>query len=205
MIYGLISELSSCYPVRILCRLLGVSRSAYYEFVSGRSWHPGPARQRLAEALEKSFEEHKGRYGSRRLCVELRAKGYEVGRYQVRSLMRSLSLEAIQPRSFVPRTTQPDAATARSPNLLIGREPVCSTIREVIVGDITYWPSQSGWLYLAVWMDLFSRRILGWKVDDHMRAELVIKAFEQLPWHSGSIHSDGGTQYKAKDRSGMEV
>ena len=115
-----------------------------------------------------------------------------------------MSLRAIQPRSFVPKTTQNDRSRARSPNLLLGKEPLCSQIREVLVGDITYWPAASGWLYLAVWMDLFSRRILGWQLDDHLQAELVIQAFEKAMNQAGFgpgfiVHSDGGSQYKSRD------
>ena len=181
-----------------------VSRSAYYDFVNGRSWRLSPDQQMLKQEVQAIFEQHQRRYGSRRIHAELRSRGFEVGRHRVRSLMKRQSLKAIQPRSFVPKTTQTDPLKARSPNLLLEKEPLCSRIREVIVGDITYWPAASRWLYLSVWMDLFSRRILGWKVEDHMRAELVTKAFTQLPGQPGNIrgaivHTDGGSQYKSGD------
>ena len=203
MIYGLIEELSSAYPIRVLCTVLGVSKSAYYEYVSGKSGHVSSAQSELLESVLRIFTQHKRRYGSRRIMLELEEEGFKVGRDQVRSLMRKLSLKAIQPRSFVPRTTQADPSRSRSPNLLLSRKPLCHRLREVIVGDITYWPSdQQGWLYLAVWMDLFSRRILGWKVSEHMRAELITEAFEKVlrhhPLAPGTlVHSDGGGQYKS--------
>lgn len=202
MIYGLIEELSSAYPIRVLCTVLGVSKSAYYEYVSGKSGHVSSAQSELLESVLRIFTQHKRRYGSRRIMLELEEEGFKIGRDQVRSLMRKLSLKAIQPRSFVPRTTQADPSRSRSPNLLLSGKPLCHRLREVIVGDITYWPSDQGWLYLAVWMDLFSRRILGWKVSEHMRAELITEAFEKVLRHHSLapgtiVHSDGGGQYKS--------
>ena len=202
MIYGLIQELSPAYPIRVLCKVFGVSKSAYYDYANGKSGHISDAKSDLREAVLAIFTQHKRRYGSRRIMLELRAQGFEVGRDQVRSLMRQLSLQAIQPRSFVPRTTRSDPARARSPNLLLDRKPLCRGLREVIVGDITYWPAARDWLYLSVWMDLFSRRILGWTIAEHMQAELITQAFAKVLHHGrldpGTIiHSDGGGQYKS--------
>ena len=148
------------------------------------------------------FHAHKARYGSRRLKEELKDRGFEVGRDRIRSIMRAHKLVAIQPKSFVPKTTRDDPSKARSPNLLLEREPLCQDVCELIVGDITYWPLKSSWIYLSVWMDLFSRKIVGWALEDHMRAELIEKAFEKVLLqgrvHAGTIvHSDGGAQYKA--------
>ncbi len=116
--------------------------------------------------------------------------------------MKDLSLKAIQPKSFVPRTTQVDPAKARSPNLLLEMATLPNEVNRVIVGDITYLPSESGWLYLATWMDLYSRYITGWQLDDHMQAELVLEAFKKMtknrrPQPGLIVHSDGGRQYTA--------
>ncbi|MEL6675109.1 MAG: IS3 family transposase [Bacteroidota bacterium] len=202
--YGLIKQLSADYPVSVLCKVLAISRSSYYDFVGGRSHQLSAHDLLLMDQVEAIFVDHQGRYGSRRICVELHSKGFVVGRAKVSSLMRKLSLKAIQAKSYVPKTTQDDPSRARAPNLLLDREPLVSQLREVIVGDITYWPCRSGWLYLAVWMDLCSRRILGWKLADHMRAQLVVEAFQKV-WDHGDllpgaiIHSDGGSQYKSHD------
>jgi transposase InsO family protein len=203
LIYGLIQQLSSAYPVSVLCRLLSVSRSGYYAFVKGDSFVLSADQARLRKEVASIFADHNGRYGSRRIQAELRDRGWEVGRDRVRSLMRSLGLKAIQPASFVPKTTQKDPSRARSPNLLLGRDPPAEGLREVLVGDITYWPAERGWWYLSVWMDLFSRRILGWQLEDHMEASLVIcslqKALSRIAKPRQMIvHSDGGTQYKAR-------
>jgi len=195
--------MSSEYPINVLCRLLTVSRSSYYAFVKGDSFTHSDSEEQLREEFASIFRFHKGRYGSRRIVAELRSRGWEVGRDRVRSLMRSLGLKAIQPASFVPKTTQSDPSRIRSPNLLLERESPVNHLREVIVGDITYWPAEAGWWYLSVWMDLLSRRILGWHIEDHMEASLVIrslqKALSQVQDPEGMIvHSDGGTQYKAR-------
>lgn len=202
MTYGLIEAMSEDYPVKRLCEVLGVSRSAYYARVQSTYGASALERSTLAKELEQLFYEHKRRYGSRRLCSALRDQGYVVGRHHVRSLMRKMSLKAIQPRSFVPKTTQVDPSRARSPNLLLEMEGPPQGIKQVLVGDITYLPSEEGWLYLAVWMDLFSRQIVGWHLADHMEAELVRDAFQKVLNKDRIIpgvivHSDGGSQYSA--------
>ena len=133
----------------------------------------------------------------------MKDKGYTIGLYKVKSLMKEQNLIAIQPKQFVPRTTQSNPNLRRSPNLLLDL-PFPDAPNQVIVGDITYLPtpdhSEDGWLYLAVWMDLFSRKIVGWKVDDNMEEDLVIDAFKQViknrqPPKGIIVHSDGGGQY----------
>lgn len=194
--------MSADYPVKRLCKVLEVSRSVYYEFLGGACGSRSLEQFTLANELEQLFYQHKRRYGSRRLCSTLRDQGYEVGRYRVRSLMKAMSLKAIQPKSFVPKTTQVDSSKARSPNLLLDLKGPPEHVKEVLVGDITYVPSRTGWLYLAVWMDLFSRHIVGWHLEDHMQAELVRDAFQKvLNKHRVApgliVHSDGGSQYSA--------
>ncbi|MEO0639472.1 MAG: IS3 family transposase [Bacteroidota bacterium] len=202
MIYGLIKKLSEDYPIGVLCKILSVSKSAYYDFVGGKSWSDSAYQQSLKAEVKSIFEEHKRRYGSRRIVAELRARGFNVGRDRIRSLMKQMALVAIQPKSFIPRTTRSDPSNIRSPNLLLGREELCQKPREILVGDITYWPAEEGWLYLATWMDLYSRRILGWKLEQHMEASLVVDAFKKVLLHGELpeeiiIHSDGGGQYKS--------
>lgn len=202
MIYDAIHELSDQYTTKVLCQVLGVSRSAYYAYRSGNSWGLSPERSFLESELKKAFALHKQRYGSRRLTDELKGMGHAVGRHQVRSMMKSLSLQAIQPRSFVPKTTQVDNSRWRNPNLLLDIELPPSGPNQVLVGDITYLPCEEGWLYLAIWMDLFSRMVPGHWVGDSLAAELVIIPMKQLigrrnPPAGTIVHSDGGGQYKS--------
>jgi putative transposase len=193
--YRFIASEAATYPAAVLCRLLEVSRSGYY------AWRARPERQdRLAPQVGEVFWRHSRRYGSRRITAELRAQTV-IGRHRVRRLMREQGLQAIQPRRFVPRTTDSRHSQQMSPNLLLERAIKVDRPCQVIVGDISYLPLQGGyWAYLATWMDLFSRKIVGWQVADSMTAELVIEAlkkailYERLP--AGLIvHSDRGGQY----------
>jgi putative transposase len=193
--YRFIANEATTYPVAILCRALDVSRSGYY------AWKERPARQdQLAPQVEEVFWQNSRRYGSRRITAELREQTV-IGRHRVRRLMREQGLRAIQPRRFVPRTTDSRHGQRMSPNLLVEREIIVDRPRQVIVGDITYLPLQNGqWAYLATWIDLFSRKILGWQIASSTTAELVIEALkkaiirEHLP--AGLIvHSDRGGQY----------
>jgi putative transposase len=193
--YRFIASAATSYPAATLCRLLGVSRSGYY------AWKERPEPQdRLAPRVEEVFWRHSRRYGSRRITAELRDQAV-VGRHRVRRLMREQGLQAIQPRRFVPRTTDSRHGQQISPNLLLERAIRADRPRQVIVGDITYLPLQNGeWAYLATWMDLFSRKVVGWQVAGSMTAELVIGALkkailrERLP--AGLIvYSDRGGQY----------
>lgn len=201
----MIKELSEFYPVRHICKLLAVSKSAYYNYVNGQTYGLSEIEQALRQEVRTIFDFHKRRYGSRRIQSEMRDKGYEIGRYQVRRLMKVQDLQPIQPRSFVPKTTVSNPSLHRSANLLLS---VCfpSAPNQIIVGDITYLPlvktAEKDWLYLAIWLDLFSRKIVGWQVDEHMEASLIIRALEQVirnrQVNKGLIvHSDGGGQYGA--------
>ena len=193
--YRFIASEATTYPAAILCRALGVSRSGYYD------WKKRPARQdQLAPQVEEVFWQNSRRYGSRRITAELREQTV-IGRHRVRRLMREQGLRAIQPRRFVPRTTDSRHGQRMSPNLLVEREIIVDRPRQVIVGDITYLPLQNGqWAYLATWMDLFSRKILGWQIASSMTAELVIEALKKaiLRDHLPAgliVHSDRGGQY----------
>jgi putative transposase len=153
--------------------------------------------------VTERFWENFRRYGSRRITAQLKKEGHLLGRHKVRKIMKTQGLQAIQPRSFVPKTTDSRNTSQPSPNLL-AIEPIPTQTNQVWVGDITYIPlSGSRWAYLAVWMDLFSRRIVGWQLDTHMREELIIKALKKgihtrCPPAQLLIHSDRGGQYEGK-------
>ena len=183
---------------------MDLSRSAWYAYINGQTYQASAQDQLLEEKVVSLFWEHKRRYGSRRLQAELCALGIETGSRKVRSIMQANSLIAIQPRRFYPKTPQSIAGQLRSDNLLLFDINWPQRPNEVIVGDITYLPAEENgllyWLYLAVWMDLFSRRIVGWLVADHLRKELVINAMKQVirerqPSAGLIVHSDGGGQY----------
>ena len=154
----------------------------------------------IAERVKEVYWIHKRRYGSRRISAELNATGIKAGRYRVRRAMREQGLRAIQPRSFVPKTTVSDNRRA-SRNLLKEADP--TEPRAVLVGDITYLPLINGkWCYLASWQDRVSRRVAGWKVSDSMTDSLVIDALDKalmrgLVATDAIIHSDRGSQYSS--------
>ena len=187
-----------------LCALLGVSRTAYYRYKRGQSYQATTHQQAKKQLVEQVFWAHKRRYGSRRIVAELQEQGHQVGRQQVRSLMKVADLQAIQPKSFVPRTTDSTHGKGYWPNLLLG-QPVPTAPNLVWVSDITYLPLIDGeWAYLGGWMDLFSRRIVGWRVDDNMEDALVITPLRtalqsRQPAHGLITHSDRGGQYVSSD------
>ena len=157
--------------------------------------------RQVEKDVEEVFKAHKRRYGSRRIVSELKDRSISIGRHKVSRILRKKGLCAIQPKSFVPRTTT-GSNLYRSPNLLLER-PKVERINEVWVGDITYLPIQSGgWVYLSNWLDLYSRKIVGWSVMEHMEDELVVKSLIQgvtrdRPESGLIIHADGGGQYKS--------
>ncbi len=152
--------------------------------------------------VDEIFWDNKQRYGSRRISAELNARGIGAGRFRVRRLMKEQGLVAIQPRSFVPKTTVSDNRRA-SPNLL--KDASRAEPKSVLVGDITYLPLLGGgWCYLASWQDLVSKRVAGWKVSARMTDDLVIDALDKALLRGSVavgaiIHTDRGSQYSSLD------
>jgi putative transposase len=175
-----------------------VSRSAYYQYPEPKQ--PKAETQQMEQQVVEVFTTHQRGYGIRRICAELKEKQIRIGKYKCRSILKQPGLKAIQPRRFVPRATQSRHPYPISPNLLLDR-PAPTQADEVWAGDITYPPLSAGrWAYYSVWMDLYSRRIVGWQLEGHMREELVIaalnKALAARCIKPGLIvHSGRGGQY----------
>jgi putative transposase len=199
-VYRFISTISTDYPVISLCQILEVSRSSYYQWQEGKTYLLKEKKAHIGQKVKMVFNENKQRYGSRRIEAELKESGIQAGRHQIRKRMKEQGLKAIQPKSFVPKTTQTNPNLQRSPNLLLEMDKV-NQINTVWVGDITYLPMADGsWSYLATWMDLYSRMIVGWKISTSLDASLVIQSFEKAlirrqPKSGLIVHSDGGGQY----------
>ena len=195
--------LSAFWGIRLICSVVGACFSAFYAWRRGATNTSKLGDEVLGHQVRLVFEAHKRRYGSRRICAELRASGHSVSRRQVAALMRRQQLKAIQPRSFVPRTTN-SKGVRRSDNLLLDR-PESKRPGEVLIGDITYIPLKGGrFAYLAIWQDMHTRQIVGWELAMHMRSSLVINALKKAlglrKYAKGLIvHSDGGGQYDADD------
>ena len=187
------------FPKKEVFRLLRVDKSSFY-----RRQRLKKDEDALALSVGQIFWRHSRRYGSRRIHAEMRAEGVSIGRHRIRKVMDASGLKAIQPKSFVPRTTNSCHSLGYSPNLLLEMKlPPAAPLR-VVVGDITYLPlAGGGWAYLATWTDLFSRLILGWAVMDEMTEDLIIEAFLKLTRRVKLpalciIHSDRGGQYASK-------
>jgi putative transposase len=198
--FRLIDAERANYPVAMLCRMLGVSKSGYY------AWRSRPPSKRSREdyALTEKIREvhHRSRetYGSPRVHAELRALGVRCGRRRVARLMRVAGLQGCM-RSRKRRTTRRDPRAAPAPDLL-RRAFVATQPNRVWLADITYLPTQEGFLYLAFILDVYSRKIVGWSMDSHMRTELVVDALQMAVWRrkpsAGLVHhSDRGAQYTA--------
>jgi transposase InsO family protein len=203
--YRFISEHHATYGVTRLCRVLAVGRrQGYYEWLAAQ-----PARQQRAEAedelaveIRAIHGEHRGRYGSPRVAEELRRRGRRVNRKRVERVMRERHIVGITRRRRRSLTKQ-DATAAPAPDL-IGRDFTAQAPGLRFVGDITYLPTQEGWLYLATTIDLFNREVVGYSMAEHMRAELVSDAVE-LAHRRGLVepqaifHSDRGSQYTSAE------
>ncbi len=185
--------------------MLRISRSAYHAYRRGKSHVLSAAKSAFGERVKAVFDDHRRRYGTRRIAAQLRAEGISAGRFAVRVQMKRLGLRAIQPKRFVPQTTDSRHTVAASPNLLLDERNAPRAPRSVIVGDITYLPLRTGaWGYMASWQDKFSKRVVGWAVAARMTDELIIKAFGKAV-ASGHvkggtiIHTDRGSQYVSRD------
>lgn len=184
------------------CQILKVSRSAYYSWIEKKcaGWDASEKKKEMEQSVISIFKEHRRRYGVRRVAAELKARAAKVSAYKVRKVMGKHGLKAIQPRSFVPKTTQSRHPYHINKNLL-AQQPFPVKPNEVWVGDITYIALSGGsFLYLAVWMDLFSRKIIGWQLKDHMKEALIIEAFKKalqsrIAPKGLIVHSDRGGQY----------
>jgi transposase InsO family protein len=186
-----------------MCRVLEASRSGYYV------WKDEPVTKKMraeAELVNRIFNIHrdsKETYGSPRIREELKKLGIRVSENRVAQLMRGIGLRAKTKRKFK-HTTNSQHQRPVSPNLLvIGEKVVPTQANEVWVGDITHIRTAEGWLYLAVVLDLFSRRVVGWAMANRMIAKLVIDALLQAITHRGMapliFHSDRGTQYASRE------
>ena len=198
--YQHIARRAAHAPVRRLCQVLRVAPAAYYAW---RRQQDQPVVEPAWQvAVREAFADHSQRYGTRRLRAEVQAQGHGVGRWRIRRVLHAHGLRAQQPRSFVPRTTDSDPAVRAAPNRLRG-QPAPTAPNQVWVGNITYLPRQGGgWLYLAVWLDRCSRKVVGWDVRETMPEDLVSEALRRAlvvrrPPAGLIVHSDQGSQYTA--------
>jgi putative transposase len=202
MRYRFIGAKKTNYPITILCRALHVSPSGYYAFVQRGPSVRTLANEELLAEVKQIHVESRGTYGSPRMYRELVARGHEVSPGRVERLMRVNGISARRKRRFkVTTDSKHNSPVAKN---LLDREFVVEAADRKWAGDITYIWTREGWLYLAVILDLFSRRVVGWAMDRYMDRRLVLSALDMAltvrePTEDLLYHSDRGSQYASDD------
>jgi transposase InsO family protein len=200
--FAFIAAEKAYFPIALMCRLLAVSRAGFY------AWRQRPMAPRtrqdqtLAVAVAAIYTDNHGRYGSPRVQMELRGRGQRSGRKRIARLMRLQGLRA-RPRRRYRTTTDSRHDLPVCPNLLARRFAVAQP-NTVWVTDMTYIWTPQGWLYLAVIIDLFSRRVVGWSMSERIDRKLALDALrmalaQRRPPHGLIHHSDRGSQYASED------
>jgi len=198
--YRFIQEHRTEFPVAKACAVLRVSRSGYYDWLSRPASAAQRRRAELTERIRRAHQESRQLYGSPRVHAELKAQGVSVCRDTVARLMAKAGIRGRAHKRFVVRTTDSDHAHAAAANLL-GRDfDQAKEPDRLWCADVTAIWTDQGWLYLAAVMDLCSRRIVGWAMADHVRAELCLDALamaleRRRPGPGLIHHSDRGVQY----------
>jgi putative transposase len=200
--YSFITQHKNTYPISLQCQVLGVSRNGYYNYqASVANKSDDPEHQEMLEWVKDIAESSGYSYGSRRMKKALNALSFPVGRYKARKLMREAGVQ-VRHRKKYKVTTNSNHKQPVFDNLLARQFDVPQP-DQAYVADITYIWTQEGWLYLAVVIDLYSRKVVGWSMSSRMKAQLVCDALKMAIWQrrpkAGLIHhSDRGSQYAGK-------
>ena len=189
----------AAHSISTLCRVLEVSASGYYAWTSRPPSRRSVEDTRLLELIRTFHRTSRGTYGTPRIHRDLRAAGIRIGRKRVARLLKQAGLRGVSRRKWV--TTTIRAAQARPAPDLVQRRFAANGPNQLWVADITYVPTSSGTLFLAVVLDVWSRRVIGWAMETHLRTELVLAALNmaiaQRRPHDVIHHSDQGCQYTA--------
>ena len=202
MKYSFITQHKNTYPIRLQCQVLGVNRSGYYNYQANQVNKPDDSEhQEMLEWVKDIAESSGNSYGSRRMKKALNVLGYPVSRNKTRKLMREAGVQVRHRKKFKATTN----SNHKQPvfDNLVNRQFDIPQTDQVYVADVTYIWTQEGWLYLAVVIDLCSRKIVGWSMSSRMKAQLVCDALKMATWQrrpkAGLIHhSDRGSQYASK-------
>ncbi len=198
MRYAFIEAHRDEFAIHRMCRVLRVSRSGYYDWRCRKPSMRALENATLSEVLLDIHQKSRETYGGRKLWRELLARGYRCGRHRAERLRRACGLESRRRKRFK-RAYEAKKTAPPAPNLLnqcfVAHKP-----DQIWVGDITFIPTRSGWLYLAVLLDLFSRKVIGWSMDKRPSSELILNALEMAvqrrnPEPGMLHHSDQGSQY----------
>jgi putative transposase len=201
MRFRLIEDQRDIWPVRVMCDALSVSPSGFYAWRSRPESARKIANRELLVDIRRVHADHRGRYGAPRIHAELRAEGQIVSRKRIERMMHRHGIRAHAPRRYRVCTTDSKHALPIAANLL-DRNFVAEKPDQIWLADITYIPTGEGWLYLAVILDLFTRKVVGWAMREHMRVELTMAALtmaiqRRRPGPGLVHHSDRGSQYAA--------
>jgi putative transposase len=162
------------YPVTTMCRVLGLSPSGYYAWQARAPSARAAANDALTARIRAIHERSRGTYGAPRIQAELAAEGVRAGRKRVARLMRQAGLQGVSRRKWMCTTVRrPDARPAPD---LVERRFQADGPNKLWIADITYIPTWAGFVFLAVVLDVFSRRVVGWALESHLRTELVLQA-----------------------------
>lgn len=202
MRYAFIRDHRGAFPVGLMCRTLEVGRSGFHAWLHRRESPRRQANRRLVTAIQAIHERSRKTYGSPRIHAELRAAGHACGRHRVARLMRRHGIVSLHKRKFK-ATTQSKHPHPVAANLLERRFDVSGPGR-CWVSDITYVPTREGWLYLAVTLDLFHRKVIGWAMDRWLTRQLALDALimalgNGCPQPGLIHHSDQGVQYASRE------
>ena len=202
MKYVFIAQYKKTWPVDLMCRLLGVNRNGYYQYWRRRdNRSPDPKHQERLDVMQEVAKASDHSYGSRRMKKAMSDLGFPMSRYQARRLMKTAGVQ-VRYRKKYKVTTNSNHKQPIFENVL-DRQFAVSQPDQVYVSDITYVWTQEGWLYLAVVIDLFSRKVVGWSMSSRMKAQLVTDALRMAIWQRRPkagliVHSDRGSQYAGK-------
>jgi len=201
--YRFISLEKARWSVRMLCRVLRVARSAYHAWVASPKSLHAVEDSALTVHIKVIHRRSRGTYGAPRVHAELVAEGHEVGRRRVARLMRLAGLAGTPKRRYRGTTTDSDHQDRVADNVL-NRSFQAAAPNQLWVGDITYLPTSRGWVYLAVLVDLFSRKIVGWAMRADMQTELCLQALRRAiatrqPAPGLVHHTDRGSQYTSRE------
>nr|WP_305763453.1 IS3 family transposase [Alteromonas macleodii] len=200
--YGFITQHKKTWPISLMCQVLGVSRHNYYSAVRrNEQLEPDPQHDELIEWVQKIADASDFTYGVRRMKRALNSLGYPVGKQRTRALMKEADVSVRRRRKYKV-TTNSNHQQPVFDNVL-SRDFDAQKPDQAYVSDITYIWTQEGWLYLAVVIDLFSRKVVGWSMSSRMSAQLVCDALTMALWQrkpkAGLIHhSDRGSQYASR-------
>jgi putative transposase len=193
------SASQAMFPVSTMARVLGVSRAGFYAWLSRPASEHAQADAALLKRIRTVHATARETYGSPRVHAELRAGGEKHGRKRIARLMREAGLVGASRRRHGPVTTRRDKDARPAPDL-VDRKFTAEGPNQLWVADITFVPTAAGFLYLAVVLDAWSRKIIGWAMASHLRAELVVDALQMAvgqrrPKSDVIHHSDQGSQY----------